>query len=80
MINGTVSPEFPLLLGHEAAGVVSAAGTRVTRVRAGDPVVLNLSPACWRCWFCERGELCARRWRGSRRARGAPWPMAHPST
>lgn len=61
MINGTFSPEFPLVLGHEAAGVVAEAGEGVAKVSPGDRVVLNWAPACRTCWFCLRGEpwLCA---------------------
>lgn len=62
MIDGTLEPSFPLVLGHEAAGVVVEAGADVDHVAVGDRVVLNWSPACRTCWFCERGEpwLCAR--------------------
>ncbi|HEX6194986.1 MAG TPA: zinc-binding dehydrogenase [Jiangellaceae bacterium] len=62
MLNGTLAPEFPLVLGHEAAGVVAEIGSGVSRVAVGDHVVLNWSPACRSCWFCERGEpwLCER--------------------
>jgi S-(hydroxymethyl)glutathione dehydrogenase / alcohol dehydrogenase len=56
MLNGTLSPTFPLVLGHEATGLVTAAGEGVTAVSAGDHVVLNWSPACRACWFCHRGE------------------------
>lgn len=61
MINGTFTPQFPLVLGHEAAGVVSEAGEEVATVAAGDRVALNWAPACRQCWFCARGEpwLCA---------------------
>ncbi|UQX88544.1 alcohol dehydrogenase catalytic domain-containing protein [Jatrophihabitans telluris] len=61
MINGTVTPAFPLVLGHEAAGVVAEVGSAVRRVGVGDHVVLNWAPACRQCWFCLRGEpwLCA---------------------
>ncbi|MDR7273807.1 alcohol dehydrogenase catalytic domain-containing protein [Catenuloplanes atrovinosus] len=60
MVNGTLAPSFPLVLGHEAAGTVIAAGPGVTRVAPGDRVVLNWSPPCRDCWFCARGEpwLC----------------------
>lgn len=60
MINGTLAPPYPLVLGHEAAGEVIEVGVGVTRVRGGEHVVLNWSPACRRCWFCARGEswLC----------------------
>ncbi|HEY3008200.1 MAG TPA: zinc-binding dehydrogenase [Micromonosporaceae bacterium] len=59
MINGTLAPPFPLVLGHEAAGVVIEAGAGA-RVSVGDPVVLNWAPPCRRCWFCSHGEpwLC----------------------
>ncbi|GAB3909007.1 Zn-dependent alcohol dehydrogenase [Kibdelosporangium lantanae] len=60
MVNGTFSPTFPLVLGHEAAGTVVAVGSEVTRVQAGDRVVVNWAPACRRCWFCLNGQpyLC----------------------
>jgi S-(hydroxymethyl)glutathione dehydrogenase/alcohol dehydrogenase len=62
MIDGTLAPDFPLVLGHEAAGVVAEVGSGVSRVVVGDHVVLNWSPACRSCWYCERGEpwLCER--------------------
>jgi S-(hydroxymethyl)glutathione dehydrogenase/alcohol dehydrogenase len=60
MLNGTVSAPMPLVLGHEAAGVVTEVGPGVTRVSPGDHVVLNWAPPCRRCLFCTRGEpwLC----------------------
>ena len=41
MVNGTLAPSYPLVLGHEAAGVVSEVGDEVTEVDVGDHVVLN---------------------------------------
>jgi S-(hydroxymethyl)glutathione dehydrogenase/alcohol dehydrogenase len=60
MVNGTVESAYPLVLGHEAAGVVAEVGDGVERVTVGDHVVLNWSPACRRCWYCREGEpwLC----------------------
>ena len=60
MIDGTFAPEFPLVLGHEAAGVVTGVGWEVERVAIGDHVVLNWAPPCRSCWFCASGEpwLC----------------------
>jgi S-(hydroxymethyl)glutathione dehydrogenase/alcohol dehydrogenase len=60
MINGTFSPKFPLVLGHEAAGVVAEVGSAVHKVRTGDRVVLNWAPPCRECWFCVHAEpwLC----------------------
>ncbi|WP_320064451.1 Zn-dependent alcohol dehydrogenase [Micromonospora sp. RTGN7] len=62
MINGTVAAPYPLVLGHEAAGVVAEVGAGVTRVAPGEHVVLNWSPPCRRCWYCGHGEpwLCER--------------------
>jgi S-(hydroxymethyl)glutathione dehydrogenase/alcohol dehydrogenase len=60
MANGTLTAPFPLVLGHEAAGVVTEVGADVAAVAPGDHVVLNWSPACRTCWFCTHGEpwLC----------------------
>ena len=61
MVNGTLAPSFPLVLGHEAAGTVVSVGDGVSRVVPGDAVVLNWAPACRACWHCAHGEpwLCA---------------------
>jgi S-(hydroxymethyl)glutathione dehydrogenase/alcohol dehydrogenase len=61
MVDGTLRPPHPLVLGHEAAGEVVETGSGVTRAAVGDPVALNWQPACRRCWFCTHGEpwLCA---------------------
>ncbi|WP_432050149.1 zinc-binding dehydrogenase [Verrucosispora sp. NA02020] len=62
MADGTLTAPYPLLLGHEAAGVVAEVGDGVDRVAPGDHVVLNWAPACRSCWFCRRDEpwLCRR--------------------
>jgi S-(hydroxymethyl)glutathione dehydrogenase/alcohol dehydrogenase len=61
MVNGTLTPPYPLVRGHEAAGEVVEAGEHVTRVAVGDHVVLNWQPACRECWFCTHGQpwLCS---------------------
>src|ERR671929_1288997 len=53
---GGINDEFPFLLGHEAAGVVSAIGEGVTNVAVGDYVVLNWRAVCGECRACRRGE------------------------
>jgi len=46
----------PIIVGHEAAGVVEAVGPGVTRVRPGDAVMLTPCPPCGHCYWCLRGE------------------------
>ena len=50
----------PIVLGHEAAGVVDAVGEGVTMLAPGDSVVLTPIAPCGRCYFCVRGDagLC----------------------
>jgi S-(hydroxymethyl)mycothiol dehydrogenase len=52
---GGINDDFPFLLGHEAAGVVSAVGAGVTDVRPGDFVVLNWRAVCGHCRACKKG-------------------------
>jgi S-(hydroxymethyl)glutathione dehydrogenase/alcohol dehydrogenase len=61
MVNGTLKPPYPLVLGHEAAGEVVEVGAGVTRAAVGAHVALNWQPPCRECWFCRHGEpwLCA---------------------
>ncbi len=47
---------LPLSLGHEAAGVVAATGSQVTRVKAGDRVCLHYLVTCGQCAHCNRGQ------------------------
>lgn len=51
----------PMVLGHEAAGIVEAAGAAVTGIAPGDHVVLTFIPGCGRCRWCAQGlhHLCA---------------------
>jgi S-(hydroxymethyl)mycothiol dehydrogenase len=54
---GGINDEFPFLLGHEAAGVVSAVGEGVRNVAVGDYVVLNWRAVCGECRACRKGQL-----------------------
>ncbi|MGZ4681119.1 MAG: Zn-dependent alcohol dehydrogenase [Acidimicrobiales bacterium] len=56
LVDGEMPPMTPLLLGHEAAGVVEAVGPGVTRLAVGDHVVLTPCPPCGHCYWCLRGE------------------------
>ena len=45
---------LPAVLGHEGAGIVEAVGSRVTKVKAGDRVVIGFG-SCGQCGHCEQG-------------------------
>ncbi|MFG1930593.1 NDMA-dependent alcohol dehydrogenase [Mycobacterium sp. NPDC048908] len=46
---------FPLLGGHEGAGVVAEVGQGVRSLAPGDPVSFSFIPACGRCRWCVSG-------------------------
>lgn len=58
--DGSFPSALPVVLGHEAAGIVEAVGPGVTTVAVGDHVVLTPCPPCGTCPWCIRGEwsLC----------------------
>lgn len=47
---------YPLLGGHEGAGVVTEVGPGVTRLAPGDHVILSPVPSCGLCAFCASGR------------------------
>ncbi len=51
----------PMVLGHEAAGVVEQTGSAVAGIKRGDHVVLTFIPGCGSCRWCRAGlhHLCA---------------------
>lgn len=53
----------PLVMGHEAAGVISEVGRHVQGWKAGDRVTFDSTISCGDCDFCRRGDinLCDRR-------------------
>jgi S-(hydroxymethyl)glutathione dehydrogenase/alcohol dehydrogenase len=56
VVDGELPEPLPIVLGHEASGVVVETGAGVERVRRGDHVVLVLAPSCGRCSACRRGR------------------------
>ncbi len=58
--NGTLMGSFPMVLGHEGAGVVEEIGEGVEGFEVGDHVVVSWVPQCGHCYFCERdqAQLC----------------------
>lgn len=47
---------LPLVLGHEAAGIVIAIGPDVSEIAIGDPVTACPVPSCGRCTECMQGN------------------------
>src|SRR5512145_1828622 len=47
----------PLVMGHEAAGVVERTGSRVERFTAGARVTFDSMVSCGTCAFCRRGQI-----------------------
>ena len=54
--DGVFPAPTPVILGHEAAGVVDAVGADIAGLAPGDPVVLTPVPPCGTCYWCVRGE------------------------
>lgn len=60
IMKGEWTMPLPMVLGHEAAGVVEKVGAGVSRVKKGDHVILNFRPNCGTCHHCTVGRpvLC----------------------
>lgn len=60
IINGDRPRDTPIVLGHEAAGVIQALGEGVTDLEVGDHVVMLFVPGCGNCQPCAEGRpvLC----------------------
>lgn len=58
VVNGDRARPVPMLLGHEAAGVVESVGPEVTGIEPGQRVVMTFLPRCENCDHCaEDGRL-----------------------
>ncbi|MEO1525640.1 MAG: galactitol-1-phosphate 5-dehydrogenase [Planctomycetota bacterium] len=47
----------PLVMGHEAAGIVTEIGADVTAFSVGDHVTFDSTVSCGDCFHCRRGEI-----------------------
>jgi S-(hydroxymethyl)glutathione dehydrogenase/alcohol dehydrogenase len=54
VIDGSLRNPMPIILGHEAAGVVERIGPEARGVAVGDHVVLSWNPHCGHCFYCDR--------------------------
>lgn len=60
LVTGDIPIPFPVVGGHEGAGVIEAVGEGVSDIEVGDHVVLAFIPSCGRCRWCASGKtnLC----------------------
>src|ERR1700724_4862028 len=47
----------PIVMGHEAAGVIAAVGSGGSAFKLGDRVTFDSTVYCGSCDFCQRGEV-----------------------
>lgn len=55
-VNGDRPRQTPMVLGHEAAGVIVECGPGVNDVKPGDHVALVFAPSCGECIACKEGH------------------------
>lgn len=60
VINGNRPRPVPMVLGHEAAGIVVQVGSAIRDLAPGDRVVMTFQPTCGACLPCAEGRpaLC----------------------
>uniref|UniRef100_A0A831TBA8 NDMA-dependent alcohol dehydrogenase n=2 Tax=Thermorudis TaxID=1649508 RepID=A0A831TBA8_9BACT len=61
-VTGDHPVHYPMVVGHEGAGIVERVGPGVTEVKPGDHVLVTFIPPCGRCRWCSTGLtfLCDR--------------------
>jgi alcohol dehydrogenase len=61
VVDGSRPRIMPMVMGHEASGIVREVGAEVKEFAPGDHVVFSWVACCGRCNFCilARGALCA---------------------
>ena len=47
----------PLIMGHEAAGIIAETGSNVTKYLPGQRVTFDSTVYCGTCFFCRRGDI-----------------------
>jgi L-iditol 2-dehydrogenase len=47
----------PLIMGHEAAGVITEVGSNVKKYQPGQRVTFDSTVYCGTCFFCRRGDI-----------------------
>jgi S-(hydroxymethyl)glutathione dehydrogenase/alcohol dehydrogenase len=62
-IEGTYPGQYPMILGHEVAGIIEELGPGVTNVTRGDRAIMGFVQPCGHCEYCDSGRpnLCTTR-------------------
>ena len=47
----------PVVMGHEASGVIEKIGANVNNYKVGDRVTFDSTVYCGKCYYCRRGEI-----------------------
>lgn len=56
--HGAVPRAVPgIIVGHEMVGIVEEVGSKVTKVKPGDRVTVNVETFCGKCFFCQNGYV-----------------------
>ena len=56
--HGSVPRAVPgITVGHEMVGIVEQVGNKVTHVKPGDRVTVNVETFCGECFFCQNGYV-----------------------
>ncbi|XP_058049602.1 alcohol dehydrogenase 1B-like isoform X2 [Ahaetulla prasina] len=60
ILKGVTKAKLPIILGHEAVGVVESVGEGITSMKPGDQVIPIFLPQCGKCSTClhPTGNLC----------------------
>ena len=60
VINGSRARQMPMVLGHEASGIVREVGAGVRGIQPDDHVIFTFIPSCGNCRYCSVGKpsLC----------------------
>ncbi|BAH51055.1 NDMA-dependent alcohol dehydrogenase [Rhodococcus opacus] len=60
LLDGDLTPRYPIVAGHEGSGIIEKVGPGVTKVGPGDHVVCSFIPSCGSCRYCSTGRqsLC----------------------
>ncbi|NUM68111.1 zinc-dependent alcohol dehydrogenase family protein, partial [candidate division KSB1 bacterium] len=57
ILAGEAHARPPVILGHEFAGTIIAAGKQVGELHSGDHVAVDPNIACGGCYYCQRGQV-----------------------